>query len=364
MNQIIRIFLVFVLLLLLSIDTAYCYEFTVEGNIKYQIFSSGGQVLVEQENSFTFSVKDCNWFIKSVPKRFLKFGKEQPLMAYEIASSDSTNFYELESIEGLPKSVKSGNQTFAGRIGPGAVPFGLSDPRLVVLWYAFGSGCYFANLHDDYVNPPTAFRGEDTYAKDFRVQATWQLQTNPPFLPKSIAFYGVPKYQTNEVPDLPFTKCIYLVQDFKEESSFVIPRTILVQYFLKNPTNKTAILTAANMQIEITNVQEKVSSKSFRPDISGIAFLSDMRTISPNTPFGIVVPQGHDWPNLDASKQKAAAIALAMAQRPSVSESHNLRIAVIRIVWIASIFIPLAVMGYLQWKKQTTKHKNENEKQN
>jgi hypothetical protein len=252
------------LLYLAQIDFGFGYEYILEGNVKYQLFLQQGQVIAEQESSFVFREKDCNWLVKCVPHRFVKFGKEQPLYAYELASSDGTNFYELESLSGLPKPAKP----FEGVIGPGSDPFGLSDPRLTTLWYAFGSSCYFAKRNGNLVNPPTANTGSQTYAKDFHVPAIWQIESNPPFLPEAIFFY-----KTNESTLTTFTNVIYKVHEFKSVAGLLLPKAISMQYFFtQSLSNKPTTWITADMEIEVTNFQATSPNEDFTVKIPGGRF--------------------------------------------------------------------------------------------
>jgi hypothetical protein len=51
---------------------------------------------------------------------------------------------------------------------------------------------------------------------------------------------------------------------------------------------------------------------NFSPKISGPADISDMRTISKDTPFGVAFPRSSDWPPLEQSMRMAKARAKAM----------------------------------------------------
>jgi len=341
-----------ILALLFGLTRTRGAEFSLDGNIKYQVFSLGGEPIVEQDCSFTFTEKDGKWHIRAVPKRFVKRGKEQPLLPYEIASSDSTNFYEIDSLKGFSVSNGWNVDSLGGRIGPGSVPFGLSDPRLIVLWYAFGSSLYFRDITTNYIVPPTIIGGEEAYANDFRGRASWELEKNPPFLPVSICFLGEYKFGANKrlggiYSASNFTNCVYSAHDFKENAGLFIPRSITAEYFNRNPTNEKIAHLGGEMKIEVIQVQKNDPRVAFRPDLSSSAFLSDMRTISKATPFGIAVDDAHDWPDLKKSQRLAEAVALSRAQNPSKEDRNPLssRKNIIRLILIVLILLPIVVVG-------------------
>jgi len=101
----------FAFLFLTSATYASEYEFVAEGAIKYQVLSFDCSVFVEQDDLFTVNVKNCKWHIKKTPTRFLKNGKEQPLAEYGIASSDSTNFYQVSSFKQIVSTQQQKRET-------------------------------------------------------------------------------------------------------------------------------------------------------------------------------------------------------------------------------------------------------------
>lgn len=341
-------FLAFVALLFRQICVGE--EFAAEGRLAYQTFGLKGDVQADLSYEFTVSVKDCNWFIRTVPKKYVLFGKAHALRDYNIASSDSTNFYELTSIEGIVKAAGGKGNSFAGRIGPGSAPFGLSDPTLIVLWYAFASGCYFRDLRDTYINPATVLLKQETYAKDFRVLASWKLQDSVPFLPKSIILDGVSRSEArlDEKGDSAwhFTNCVYRVQEFGKIASLELPKMVIVQYFDRNPTNSAVLIPTGYIRIEATNYQKTVSIDSFRPIIPDRAALSDMRTIFSTTPFGIGV-KGVVWPELQSSKKRADVLALSAKMR-AANDSRKPNIVFVLLLVLLSIS-PIIVISYRRW---------------
>ena len=333
----------------LAILSAPASEYSVDGFIKYEVYFLNGKTWAEQENSFHFHNKDCEWYVGCVPLRFVKLGKDQELFSSEIASSDGTNFYELESLQGLTKSPLQ-SQNYAGRVGPGAVPFGLSDPRLIILWYAFGSSCYFPDIKGEFVNPPTILAGQEIYAKDFRVSADWKLEADPPFLPTLITFKDLPRCQSNDFVAGHFTNCLYLVKDFADAKGLKLPKTVFVSYFDRNPTNRSLDWLAGKMEIDVTNFQSGGASCKFTPAIPGHGFISDLRTISTLTPFAVAEVKGSTWPDPSVSKRIAAQIASSMARQKSGWVAGRNKPKVVRLVLLTFTLFSMTAISLLLWR--------------
>jgi hypothetical protein len=180
------------------------YEYEVVGTLSY-VYSESvtGDIIVDQEQNFSIEVSDCKFFLKKVPTKFIKFGKEAALEDYIVASTDLTNFYYLVSLESIVNSQinSKSKQTntkaqpqkplsgAAGIIGNGQIPYG-TDPTINLIWYAFASGCYFKKEVDDqFIFGITPFRNVGYYSQDFRVRAQWEIESAAPFLPKKYYVY-------------------------------------------------------------------------------------------------------------------------------------------------------------------------------
>lgn len=344
-NQIVmpRIAASLFLVALVFLDYPTCaspWEFAAEGVIDYQVLSPMGTVLVEQDDLFTVSVKDCQWHIKKTPIRFLKNGRPQPVANYGIASSDSTNFYQLASFKQIVRFGPQKREAFDARIGPGAVPFGLSDPKYIVLWYAFGSGCYFSALTNDQVNPPTILKSEAMYAQDFRVVGQWDLQNQPPFLPRSIVFDAPPALETTAAGTIKsrFTNCVFTVQASTNYLGLLLPKTLTVDYFGRHPQDSTAIIPTSRMRIVVSNFLPCVGTEHFRPEITDSTVISDLRTITTNTPFGVAVRDSRNWPKIEDSKKRASRRAQAIAMTPQRNLAHA---TIARLVLFSVVCAPM-----------------------
>jgi hypothetical protein len=188
---------------------------------------------------------------------------------------------------------------------------------VILLWYSLASSCYFKDVKNPYLNPPKRFSDADAYASDFRVKASWKLETLAPFLPMEIEFGLLPRFDTNLVtstgrPNRDFTNCVFTVQKQTNFAGLMLPQIINVQYFSR--LNDSSIIRGGTVQVTVTNVHDRVKIDSFVPEFMGNALLSDLRTITPKTPFAIPTGLTKSWPSADASK--AAAQRKGSAKRP------------------------------------------------
>lgn len=273
----------------------------IYGTLKYEKFWTDDSVYLEQKDDFHFVVADCKWYIKQVPKESLKFGKKgkNPPPEYKLALTDGTNFFEAVRFE------KSATQN--GRIGSGSVPYGLSDAKLIVLWYAFGSGCYLVRQQECIV-PPHVF-GQEFYTNDFRVRAYWSLTTNVSHLPTYIAFDG---FKVNAGIQWGFTNAVYTASGFTNVGDMSLPSFAAIDYYVQNPTNDSLLRRVARMQIDVSRCEllTNTTVDLFQaPKLSESGVISDLRPISTNTPFGVAHYKDRAWPSKEASETKAKAIA-------------------------------------------------------
>lgn len=303
------------LILLGSLHTP-AVDYTVQGTIMYELWHAGGKVYVHQEDKFDVSVSGCLWRIQKFPRLFLKDGKPQPLADYGVVCTDGKNFYQVSS--------RNQGTSRNARVGPGTVPFCLSDPKLIVLWYGFASGCYFERLTDNYVNPIAMF-SEDKYAGDFRVLGRWQLNSNSPFLPETMVFDALPRFDVlaskSGTHRWNFTNITFTASGFSSGGGkATIPQSIVVDFFRRTPDLKVS--SSGRVKIEVHDVQHRIPFEAFRPPDLGNAIVSDMRTISSNTPFGIARLNQSNWPSVEASKDQAAKIASAMKKRTDSAQRN------------------------------------------
>lgn len=330
-------------------------EFCVEGTMSLRTIVHTGETVVEQDHHFSASVRDCNWYVKKVPINLMVQGTNVPGHDYSTASSDGTNFYHLVCFETIQKTKGSKN-TFAGAIGPGSVPFGITDITMIILWYTFASSCYFDALQDSFVNPPTKFRDASAYAKDFRVKASWELASLPPFLPKRVAFGSVPRFQfelaaSNDPLVRDFTNCLLTVQDTVRISGLEFPKAVDVQFFVKNPTNLSDIFRDTTIRIHVTNILETAAVTNFGGAMRGVSAVSDLRTISAATPFAVASGLVKAWPSLETSQAKARA-------RLRGPRKSSVPIVVVQGMILTLALFPAAYAVRHMWKTKT-KHQKE-----
>lgn len=319
-------------------------DYTVEGRIKYEIYTSSGGTSVVQEDDFIASVRDCNWHIKKTPIRYVSRGKEEVLGDYGVICSDGIDFYEV-------LSFNKGESVY-GRIGPGSTPFCLTDPKTLVLWYAFASGCQFANQQDKFLNNPFLMFAQTNYAKDFRVRAEWQLSLEAPFLPTYMVFDSKPRFEGATKSDngagWQYTNVIYSVKESVKEAGLWFPKQILVDYQSPNPTNRAVLFRYGNITIEATAFRKGVRVDSFRPENLKFHTVSDMRTISSNTPFGVASFNKEGWPALQSSEAKAKSLAVTYSNADSSKQTKS------RLILVILLVLPILTIGIWKLSQQKT----------
>jgi hypothetical protein len=280
----------------------FAYEYEIQGVMSYRfIDKASGSVLVDQEQEFSMAVNGCKWFLKKIPKKFIRAGKPRPMEDYTEASTDLTNFYFLVSFEGMVKTNANSLNTASGMIGNGIAPYG-QDPTISLLWYAFGSGCYFQKqqANDAYIYGVASFKNPGFYSKDFRVKADWQLESVPPHLPQKIIFTGEYKF-LHDNPDATFpepldpTNCIYTALEFTNVDGLTFPCKGIAEFPTTNSITPT-------FEFTVVGITSHNAREDYTVQIPGTALLSDFRPIS--KPLSIAVPTGPTkrWPNLDSSK--------------------------------------------------------------
>lgn len=296
-------------------NLALSHEFTVAGTISYKIFSPTGDIRVHQLDEFTLGVRDCNWYIKKVPVLFERAGKRVSLTGTTEVSSDTENFYQLTHLRFSKDRLLE--DRLLGRIGPGPAPFDLSDPKLIVLWYSYASTCYLKAIGgcEGYVVPPTTLGTEDIYAKDFRVLAAWKSGDGKLGFPEQIHFDSRAKFEASAadiaVRRWHSTNCILTVNDYITTNGFAVPGDVLVQMFSEpKPSHPTRL--TATIAVAARYLSQDCSITNFVPRLTKVADISDMRTISSNTPYGIVALATTNWPRIEASRALAAAILPAL----------------------------------------------------
>jgi hypothetical protein len=312
----------------------------------------------EQEDDFLVCVKGCSWYIKDTPRRSVLHGKESLMMDYYIASSDSTNYYELDSSES-----KVGNHTpFFARIGEGNVPYIVSNFKILDLWYSLASSCYFANLGNALLIPPLNLPGA-AYTNEFRVSAFWQLEEVMPFLPKAIIFDAPRVWNVSNLkldqqsagPSNPrvwhYTNCIYSIAERARFKGLLLPKSSLFEFFSENGTND--YWTAAKLSIQVSIVNETSEMSSFVIPLPKTARLTDLRTISSETPFTTPLGIRTNWPDL--AKSKAKARAMLPGRLAAMQASSTANYLPVRIVLACAILLPIMLglpMFKAKWQKQ------------
>jgi hypothetical protein len=75
-----------------------------------------------------------------------------------------------------------------------------------------------------------------------------------------------------------------------------------------------------NARIQVDRYRDAVSVAAFRPSFAGTALLSDLRPITPHTPFGVAILHAREWPALTNSRISAERLALAKERARAASQ--------------------------------------------
>lgn len=289
------------------------FEYGVEGRVSYKVLRRSGDVFAHQEDMFRAEVSNCWWRIQTLCFKNTLLGQNEPVLPPMFYSSDTTNFYELMDVAAIEtNAMRAGTKIHGGKIGPGAVPFAI-DTKVIVLWYAFASGCYFRSLDEPFLNPPVPLDKSEEYANDFRVRGVWELNGAQPFLPSSIAFDRTPKHQlptgTASEQSWAFTNCVYSANNFRAVAECAVPTLAVWEYFSRNVTGAQEPILTGRIEILVTNVFQQIGAVAFRPRVVGPVMLSELRTISERTPFTLIVDNSTNWPQLENSLARANTIA-------------------------------------------------------
>ena len=280
-------------------------EYAVYGQLTYVTYYSTGAEFARVDQDFAIEVKDCNWHIKTISKRNIVMGKEQDLEDYTIASSDSTYFYHLISLETVA-SKRNAKASSTGAIGPGGIPFGISDPILYFVWYSFCSPCYLQNLGNSKAFPPMRILKTSHYASDFKVPLLREMLQKPPFFPKALSFTSSSTWlhdpDNNPKTGNQFTNFIFQLVNTTNLNGYEFPFSGFFKCFDRHPKKTNEIFLANELTFTITNVGLQCSIIDFKPEISNGAALTDLRPISSGTPIAIGTGVIKDWPDESSSK--------------------------------------------------------------
>jgi len=334
---------------------ATAQEFLVEGVMNHTMLSVKGEKFSEQEHHFSVSVKNCRLYAKRIPIKSVIAGEAKDLEDYSVFATDLTNFYQLACVSTIQKQ-KGGSNSFFGLVGPGSVPFGLGDSKDLMLWYTFGSSCYFKDLAEPFIFPPIRSIAAGDYAKDFRVRGSWRLSSKPPFLPEFVSFDSVKKFETK--PDgspmdaaKQFTNCVLSVQAVTNVGPFEVPLQVVADFYYQHPADKQDVRRGAWITFKVTNIVERVNVTNFSVPIDGVATITDLRAIVSETPFAVLTANTRTWPSLETTRARAQAKARRQ-------EKHSMAPArIIQLLIVGVAIVPIAIAGRRAWQNKTKKEK-------
>ena len=335
-----------------SFGAAAGVEFEGRGAVCYRGFDLNGGVRFEQRDQIVVTIKDCCWCIRKTPQSFILDGTNRLISGETVLASDLTNFYQLTDVSNLTgwRPGRTDVHRFVARVGPGSIPFDITDPKLLIVWYAFASSCYFATNRERYLYPPTVLDSR-FYAEDFRVASEWELSERPPLLPREIhfgEFYNFHKAQTvvslDELRNVPSPAGHFVVEEFAAYDRLAVPRRAWTCSWGRHPFDPTRVVPTSEITIEMSEFRPP-STVSFRPRIPGPAIVSDLRTICRETPFGVGFERVSDWPPLEASLLKARSLAEALAG----AKCHRTRAGGSKETTIAAVILGLVLWPGIIW---------------
>jgi RNA polymerase sigma factor (sigma-70 family) len=304
-------------------------EYEAEGTMEYRTTDSRtATVFMSREYNFRMSVSGARWFLMQMPTRCIWEGEPSLMEAYSVASSDGTNFYFVTvAPEAAARAAKARNVAFA-TIRSGSVPVD-TVPPVGLLWYALASGAYFArDVTNEHVIGVSPFPDKKYYLKDFRTKAFWELEAQPPRLPRKLTFTGDYMF-LHQQPDPGFqqhlrpTNWMYQSIEFTNVGDLWLPKQGAASLADFGPLQTT-------FRFAVTNLNRACSVAIFKPKFPGPTAVSDYRAISTELPVGVAAGIVSDWPKAEATKARAAKIlrdrrVVGSRTGPGAGETHSPR---------------------------------------
>lgn len=286
------------ILFLVCIGTrgASAQDYTVWGSLARQQFLAGGRMLATEEE-FTVSVSGRNWHIvERLETAGKRFGKE--------TGFDGTNLFQLTRLP--PEYVEHGKEapiTTLGSVSNRDMPSPEPMFNTSVIWLAYASAEHLSAARIGALRPVFMMDENGLWHTGVKVPALWSLTKAAPHLPDRVTFMDNGKSSSKDgaVPVIRypgFTNVLYEAF-FNGGDTIALP----IRFSLKRlrPSgvgsggdSLKSILTKVNG--EATKVSPNCQLKTFRPALSGVVLISDVRLeqIAPGVVPKYVVTNG-DW---------------------------------------------------------------------
>jgi hypothetical protein len=163
-------------------------EYQVDGEIVDTLYKQDGGIQLVQRSKFTVFVKDCSWLIQTTDHD----EAGSPTIARETGCANGGEIYQVDGPvkkESLVGGMgEAGGWNFAS-VFSNTVPVGPGEGRVVGhLWMMFASGCYFANLSNNWVKPVYDLNALEDIRPDYMKEAAWKLLGGAGSLPSNVLF--------------------------------------------------------------------------------------------------------------------------------------------------------------------------------
>jgi hypothetical protein len=348
-----------------NIARAAFFSAHVEGQIIETNLQAGGIY------DFTVDIDECKWLIKIVPVNpdYSYPAKARDVVTIPdeiVASSDSEFFYCTQTFTNHHEVMRARGDLSAtvpilsgnARRGPGSIPYAIDD-KVILLWYAFGSHCFFAERARQGKLPPMENLDLRVFMKkDFFLDADWRLLDAPPKLPSFLItsnFCDRPSepFLSAIQSGWPNTNVIFQTRETVRVGDFTVPKEVsITQFMFTFPSN--TIRTRVYGAIQIITRKASVGSlaEEFKPPYPGHSFFEDLGPLEYGATAGFAAK---DWPD-DRTVRKSAANSLVRNVHENWDNQPKRKVT----VWFKVGFTLLSLAAlctlFLLAKNNKTKH--------
>lgn len=286
---------------------SYGQVYEVEGTVVGTAYEANGQPRQQPMDNydFTIEVSKCTWEMtlklsEESAAYFRKLsaetGREFTFPDYQRFTFDGQDLYCFSDFEtayaafsakrqGEGRPIPAANDNRAnGSVVAREVPH-LTEGDSEI-WLAYASGCYFKNRKDKSLEVtwrwglPEA-RGCLVNSGSVKRMATWELQRNPPHLPKSVTYYF------DEVGS--FTNAQFTVLSYTNAEGCTLPTESTLDAYRRDPSGSGPIL-LVHYDIKTTKINELEKRFVFPPVVPVLTTVSDFRFNGPDAPPGSEIP--------------------------------------------------------------------------
>jgi hypothetical protein len=276
--------------------------------------------------SFTFTLIEGKWRIhlesdSQYEGKAIKVGNNTVIVKTpdsQVLASDGTNFYSTSASQ-YPLADRKTQDQASARIGPGTIPFGVSDP-LLVLWYCFGSSEYLESRDTSEVMPLHSVTFDDAASSNYLVSARWEMLPDMPRLPYSIQtsnYFGLSRPPGDfQKGSFAHTNVNFQVIGVTNFIGLTLPTSVLVDYYFpRRHGDKIEAVHSKHIEVIVSEVSIPNVAPKFRPPLAGRAVVADMRPWLSNPPTSLTVVASNGWPDDSMFSAKYSAFARHKSQQ-------------------------------------------------